>query len=426
MELFTMIMKRRCSAALAVGVLVGFAAAPAIAQNDRQSESTGYGAVIDNIDLLLDNYANFLARKYDLTDEQDAYTRQLLRERSYEFLDQYEDELRDLVDRLFEVRTGADMDDQELIEWGQRVAPIYEKARDLIIQGNNDWREILSDSQKRIHDEDLKLMYKSFETTEEQIQRIVSGEMTVEEFRNPRRFRNKSASRANSARPRQTPPPPTAQGAPPSPTDSPARMQPTGAGEPIRRITPEGAAENAPPNPRDVPPPRPRSERRATRNPESPQPKQVENQPRTARRSSKSNSPVGEWERYVEQFIARYKLNDEQTQQAHAILADCKKQAESYTRSRQSMIEEIDKRAAELKADKDKQTASKRKAEISKLEQRKADLLAPISQIFERQLKPKLEKLPTRAQRRAAEQAEAKKSKEGTRRSRRAEKDSEE
>jgi len=50
-----------------------------------------------------------------------------------------------------------------------------------------------------------------------------------------------------------------------------------------------------------------------------------------------------------------------------------------------------------------KDSKDKRKLDrIAKINTQRAKLLEPLNQIFERQLKPRLEKLPTSAQRRAA------------------------
>lgn len=179
-------MRTRLTIMLALTALLAW---PAAAQERQPLQINSYGAVLDNIDLLIDHYSNFLARKYELTDEQDQYTRHLLRERSHEFLDSHQDDLRGLIETLFEVRTGGEMSAEGLMEWGEAARPIYEDARKLIVAGNDDWREILSEDQKRRHDDDLKLMYESFETTETQLDRIATGEMTVDEFRNPRRSR---------------------------------------------------------------------------------------------------------------------------------------------------------------------------------------------------------------------------------------------
>jgi hypothetical protein len=377
---------------------------PALAQSDQEQRSAGYNAILDNIDLLVDNYTRFLARKYDLTEEQDEYTKYLLRERAQEFLNQHDDRLRVLVDRLFEVRTGGDMTQEELIQWGQQVQPIYEEAKQLIIDGNNEWREILTDEQKAIHDGDVKLMYQSFETTEEKLGRILSGEMTVEEFRSPQRARRSSPrSRSPAAaeeptvseeepvvvEPAEPLPPPTArkltrrQPAPivgnaeprvtrPEPTERPARQQTT-----LRRL------DHA----------RPEPDPRATTGGPAP----AGHQPANAA----SQKPESEWEKYVREFIEKYKLNDEQSQKAHAVLEDCQAQRDRYLRGRAEQLEKLDLQVEELKKSNDKNKSNN----LTQLADKRKALMAPIDEIFTQQLKPRLERLPTRAQRRAAEAA---------------------
>ncbi|RMF83631.1 MAG: hypothetical protein D6744_04330 [Planctomycetota bacterium] len=106
----------------------------------------------------------------------------------------------------------------------------------------------------------------------------------------------------------------------------------------------------------------------------------------------------GLWEEYVEQFIKKYDLNEEQTQQAHAVLAECQQEANR-----------IRAKTAERWADFDaliEQARARSEAEkVQQLTEKRDALLKPIEAIFERVLKPRLEKIPTRAQRRAAEKA---------------------
>lgn len=395
------ILLRLLTLALVLPALAG----PALAQKEDRERTTGYSAIIDNIDLLVDRYADFLARKYDLTEEQDEYTRVLLRERSFEFLDQNEGELRGLVDRLFEVRTGGEMRAEELVQWGQRAKPIYEAARKLIVDGNDEWREILTDDQKKTHDEDLKLMYQSFETTEDQLQRIVSGEMTVDEFRSPQRSRRRS-----------TPPKPTAE--------APGPDEPV-AGRDADPNQPQPQPRSTPRTTRAVrPPPRPATGESTTRvtRPEHQRPSPGRAQP-GAGRASRVSRPRGTergptavtrvpgkagaagsestWDKYVRDFIAKYQLNDEQSQKANAVLEDCKAQADRYMRGRKTQIEKIDKQVETLKGSKDKNKAKS----LGELTAQRRKIMEPIDRIFEQQLKPRLERLPTRAQRRAAEAA---------------------
>jgi hypothetical protein len=380
-------------------------ASPALAQSDDRESSTGYTAILDNIDLLVDNYARFLARKYDLTEEQDDYTKYLLRERSYEFLDKHEGELRGTIDRLFDVRTGGEMTPEELIEWGQRVKPVYEEAKKLIVDGNDEWREILTPEQKKIHDQDVKLMYQSFETTEDQLGRILTGEMTVEEFRSPKQKRRTSSTKTKP-RPSRDEPPLTndmANNRPPPPEPGePRRISPRDPRDPTRAVREAGG---------DVV--RPAGERRPTKTAERRREgREPAAEPRSARTSSARPKPrvtnatsqkgfESQWEKYVREFVAKYKLNDEQTQKANAVLDDCKEQANRYLQGRKGQIELYDRQLETLKKSKDK-NKSKKTAELTT---KRKKLMEPIDQIFEKQLKPRLERLPTRAQRRQAEAA---------------------
>ncbi len=104
------------------------------------------------------------------------------------------------------------------------------------------------------------------------------------------------------------------------------------------------------------------------------------------------------WAEYVRNFIVRYQLDAEQADKAILILHECEDRAREYVQRKKREFEELEKtavaRAQEATADPDKS---------SRLGRREAELMSPIHEIFEQQLKPRLEKLPTRAQQRAAE-----------------------
>ena len=108
---------------------------------------------------------------------------------------------------------------------------------------------------------------------------------------------------------------------------------------------------------------------------------------------------LSQWERYVRDFIRRFRLNDEQTQKSDAILKACQELARQHIKRHQGDFEALETRGREL----DTGGATERAA----LDAQRRRLLAPLHEIFEKQLKPRLEKLPTRAQRRAAERAPA-------------------
>jgi hypothetical protein len=362
---------------LAFGLVLccGAGLVPATAQ-ERPDDAPSYSSMI-NIDALIDNYARLLARKYDLNDEQDTYTQTFLRDKAYQFLDQHREELFALVDEMFAVRRGGEITQEEIMAWGLRAQPLFDDARQLIVEGNREWRGVLNEEQKLIHDRDLELMYDSFATTEEQLGRIISGEMTVQEFRRgyPGR-RSRDRSPTPSPRVSETP-------TPAQPTPQPARAERSSAAEEARqRLAEIRARRRANAGGREVDRP---SERRPNT--------------RTNRRTAAGGSTdfEGEWEKYVREFIARYQLNDAQKQRAEIVLKSCQEQAASYMAKRKASLEAIDKRIEELKGEKDSAQ------EVRKLTERKTKMLEPVQQIFEKRLKPRLERLPTRAQRAAAE-----------------------
>lgn len=104
------------------------------------------------------------------------------------------------------------------------------------------------------------------------------------------------------------------------------------------------------------------------------------------------------WAEYVRKFILTYQLDVEQANKAITILHECEDRASEYIQKKRPEFEKLEKdatKAAEQSApDADRP---------DRIAYRQSELMAPISDIFEKQLKPKLEKLPTRAQRRAAE-----------------------
>lgn len=401
-----------------------------------------------NVDSLVDNYANFLARKYNLNPEQDEFTHQLLREKAHLFWDRNEAQLSTLMDRMFDVRTGGDMAPEELIQWGKSVLPLYNEAKGIIVDGNSEWREILTDEQRKIHDEDLRLMEQSFRTTDEQMERIVTGTMTVEEFRSPSR---NGRNRQSAPPPPPPPPQPVVQDVSPD-AMSPERAQKLREHEEQLRQEQEGLAP--PPeqqkelpaddeqhegmdeldpeeaerrakleaiereriaheqaekaaqgaleeHPAEPPPPPHEPAMEHQPQPPPPPPPGPRDAAAPAKGATVSKGFEGEWEEYTRKFIERYQLNQEQSQRANAILADCKEQGVRHMNAKKLEIERLDARVVELQGSKD----AAKSTEMAALNKRRQTLMEPLGRIFEQQLKPRLDKLPTRAQRDAAEAA---------------------
>ncbi|MCG3128618.1 MAG: hypothetical protein CHACPFDD_03507 [Phycisphaerae bacterium] len=107
---------------------------------------------------------------------------------------------------------------------------------------------------------------------------------------------------------------------------------------------------------------------------------------------STQNKPISLWEQYVRDFCERFKLNDEQRQKAFQILKECQGHGQEYLNRRKTDFykaqDEIG--VARKASDNDKLRATN---------ERLAELRRPIDDIFEKQLKPRVDKLPTRQQR---------------------------
>ncbi|MBN2447113.1 MAG: hypothetical protein JXO22_10320 [Phycisphaerae bacterium] len=115
------------------------------------------------------------------------------------------------------------------------------------------------------------------------------------------------------------------------------------------------------------------------------------------RGASKDSSNKDAWAAYVEEFIRKYALNEEQASKARTILKRSQEQRDDWL-SRRS--EAFDSLLAE-------QAKAKTEDEVAKVIVEAERLMQPIESI-EKRMKDSLNKLPTRAQRQQAQESEAK------------------
>ena len=106
-----------------------------------------------------------------------------------------------------------------------------------------------------------------------------------------------------------------------------------------------------------------------------------------------------EWEAYTRDFITRHQLNDEQAQKAWNICAACQEQARAYVASRRADFEELDQQMASARAS----GSLTDPPSMQKLESRREKLMQPVTRVFDERLKPRLDRIPTRKQRAAAD-----------------------
>lgn len=116
-----------------------------------------------NVDAMVEDAILQIARRYNLNKAQEEYTRLLLTQRVKAFLKIYEDDVRTLLKESIDFRTGLKPVTREAImDWAERALPVYQAARDAILEGNDEWRQILTEEQIKTHDMDLQQMETQF------------------------------------------------------------------------------------------------------------------------------------------------------------------------------------------------------------------------------------------------------------------------
>ncbi len=116
-----------------------------------------------DVDQMMEDAVLQITRRYNLNKAQENYTRLLLTERVREFLDDYEANVRELLQQSIDMRANrVDNGPTALMEWALRAAPLYEGAKNAILDGNEEWGQILDPEQKKTHDQDLALMRTNF------------------------------------------------------------------------------------------------------------------------------------------------------------------------------------------------------------------------------------------------------------------------
>ena len=117
--------------------------------------------------------------------------------------------------------------------------------------------------------------------------------------------------------------------------------------------------------------------------------------PTTTRPADPWRMHESEWEAYTREFIAHYALGKDQASRARTILKDCQQRAASRLARLRPKIRAHEDRVAALRA-----AGKALSTEVAaNLEAHAQRLRAPFDEIFEKQLKPRLDSLPTRKQR---------------------------
>lgn len=104
-----------------------------------------------------------IGRRYNLNEEQQDYTDDMMTKRVTRFLENHQNEIWPLIrDLAYYQRKGAVPERDEAKRLGPVALKIIREAKKEIYQSNEEWREILTEQQRRVHDYDLGEMDKTF------------------------------------------------------------------------------------------------------------------------------------------------------------------------------------------------------------------------------------------------------------------------
>jgi len=136
-----------------------------------------------SVNTVIDGYIQQMTRYYNLTPQQQDYTRELMGQRVKRFLEINETDVRWLAAEIFDYQLKRELPPPEIAkEWASRARPLMAAIRREVLDGNMKWREVLNDQQKQQHDNDLQLMKKEFDSYDKKIDRWSKGEVLPGDF----------------------------------------------------------------------------------------------------------------------------------------------------------------------------------------------------------------------------------------------------
>lgn len=120
-------------------------------------------------ELMMSKACDGIAAHYKLDSQQKEFTCKLLTERVTQFLDKHDKEIWPLLSDLtpFQLR-GEQPDAATAKRVSERGHPIFEEARAEILRAQDEFRTILNDDQKKIHDRDLVQLKFQLQTIDRQ------------------------------------------------------------------------------------------------------------------------------------------------------------------------------------------------------------------------------------------------------------------
>ncbi len=128
------------------------------------------------INRILKQAVRNLKRRYSLNDAQTEFTREMMTSRVQKFLEDHHDEIFPMIrDLTWYQQQGSVPDAEAARKMGTRILEMVKLAKEEIYRSNEEWREYLTEDQKRVHDFDMNEMGKTFDQMEGNFQKWAEG-----------------------------------------------------------------------------------------------------------------------------------------------------------------------------------------------------------------------------------------------------------
>ncbi len=330
------------------------AAAPALAQDEPERwkaevPQAGFWPTQVMIDLAIDRMTEEMADHYELDDEQMYETRAAIKERVPQWLNENRAEIQTLMNQFFEAQLSGEAPEPNAVAvWSQRALPLINDFKGVVNTMSDDFREFWTDDQVIQLEGELAAFNTGIAMVNNKVAIWADGGYDPETEWIPDRAARRDREREEEEK----------------------RREEMEKAKQDKLVELSGGA--APAAGSDA----------------GGQPLSGDDAPLAKSGTTAPAKPKDAWAQYTDEFIARYKLNDEQRQKAMLHLKKAQDSRERYMRK--SATRRVEAEAA-LKA----AETPEEKAEAQKLLDR---MNTTVDRYFD-QLKDDLNRLPTRKQR---------------------------
>jgi hypothetical protein len=134
-----------------------------------------------NPQAMIDQSVRQAAKRYSLTPEQEQVARKMTTDGVNAFLDKHEMELRGLLRDAIQARfSGSTPSTQQVQDWAKQAAPLLGEIKKAVLDGNRQFRDVLTDDQKKVFDIDQKVIQQQFDHSNTVVNRWIEGKFSPE------------------------------------------------------------------------------------------------------------------------------------------------------------------------------------------------------------------------------------------------------